>query len=260
MGKFVSLGLAAVFLMLVIIALLIPWRGWMHTVNNEKLYAASPLPLYQGVKLTQSILPRYPGLYRIDFLLHNQPVDTGELTLIVKTDCNGEDVLAESTVSESAIPAMSFYPFEFKPLNLPPGQELCLELSTHEVAQENNLAIGVSLGDANPDGEANYATPEPGIVAPANEMSTSAAYRLYLPIIQRSSSVTSYQGFDIGFRLFYTSPPIDTIDALLAHLAAQKPGLFGNRWFYLLLGGIYVFVLGMFLTIVWRSSSSGNHR
>ena len=155
---------------------------------------------------------------------------------------------------------MSFYPFEFEPLNLPPGQDLCLELSTNGVAHQNNLAIGVSLGDANPDGEANYATPEPDIVAPANEMSTSAAYRLYLPLIQRSSSATSFQGVDIGYRLFYSSPPIHTIDALMARLVAHKPGVFGTRWFYLLLGGVYVFILGMFLMIVWRSSSSGNHR
>jgi hypothetical protein len=260
MGKLISLGLAGVFLMLVVIALLVPWRRWMHTVNHEKLYAAPPLPLYQGVRLTQTLKVRYPGLYRVDIMLSNQPVDNGEIVLKIRTDCNAADVLVKSTIPEAAIPPKSFQPFEFEPLNLRPGQEFCLELSTNSVTRNSNLAVGASLGDANPDGEARYETPVPRVTTSDAGWPETAAYRLYLPIVQRSQTASVEPGFDIGHRLYYTISPIDAAEILLTYMSAFKPGIFGTRWFYPLLGGIYLVILGLFLTLVWRLPRSGDSR
>jgi hypothetical protein len=225
----------------------------MHTVTREKLYAAPPLPLYRGVRLTQTLKVRYPSLYRVDIFLTNQPVDSGEIVLRIRTDCDATDVLVQSTtIRESAIPPRSFQAFEFEPLDLPPGQELCLELSTNAVTRDSNLAVGASLGDATYDGEARYETPVPRVTASGVDRAKTAAYRLFLPIIKRSQIESVEQGFDIGYRLYYEVAPIDALDALLAQLIAHKPGVFGTRWFYLSFAVAYLVVLGLFLVLVWQ--------
>jgi hypothetical protein len=179
-------------------------------------------------------------------------VDAGQLILTVKTDCEGAEVLVKRTISESVIPVRSFQPFEFEPLDLPPDQGLCLELSSTASTRDNNLTVGTSLGDANPDGEASYTVPDRDIASSEVNTTETAAYRLYLPLIQRSPTAFPDRKFDIGYRLHYAAAPINAFDALLIQLGAHKPGIFGTRWLYVALCGAYLTLLGLFFLIIWR--------
>ncbi|MBN1995845.1 MAG: hypothetical protein JW953_24375 [Anaerolineae bacterium] len=217
--------------------------------NYSPLYSTQVYYLFGQARLTQEFKARYPGLDRVElYLTADGPVEgEGQVVFRLKDSCTaGEDLETITVPYASIVNGRRPYPFTFLPIDDSAGRSYCLILETLSLDYPTRLGVYASGVNVYPPGKARY---EPDPLKRAT--SFKANYFIWLPLIQKNGSLAQAD-FDIGFRLHYNGLALDTLQALLAHLSAHKPCLFGLPCFYILLLVIYLIALAVFWTLVFK--------
>jgi hypothetical protein len=229
---------------------------WFHSAAYENLYESNTVSLYNESSLTQTFQAKYPGLSRIEIFFRNPGSNLGRVKIHLKQTCQSPSSLVSFDVPESQISADQYYPLDFPPLDDSAGKEYCLVFETAGIATPNELLVHTSHSDIYAGGEAQFVVtegknqPNSVIVPVPVSTVTPGKYIIWLPIIQQSRS-SNAKNVDIAFQLYYDGPLSGTLSALLDQLTAYKTFLFGQRWFYPLIAGMYVLALVGLLVYVW---------
>ncbi|MCB0167667.1 MAG: hypothetical protein KDI79_25800 [Anaerolineae bacterium] len=235
---------------LLIILVLLGWASYQiffghishfKTIYYSPLYSTNIYSLAGNAQVTQEFEADYPGLYRIDLYFEPQAnSSSGEVVLHLKQQCKDPADIKTFVVNPSNIVSPWALPFVFSPLDDSAGQHYCLVLESQSTAQNASLGVYASEVDVYPGGDATYKS---NTVELPDSKTASLPYRTWLPLVQKAPAVDHRQ-FDIGFNLYYNGSTGAIIQTLLGRLAANKPGLFGQPMFYLLLllsyGGLLV--------------------
>lgn len=210
-----------------------------YGLGEGELYKNNVLWLASGTDIKQEFVPRYPGLHRITIFLTPWPQLDQDvaLRLQLKQDCSSQDSMRQliTTVSKESLGEGRFWPFEFEPVGDAVGQQICLVLTADASQKEWLVGVRVSAVDVYPDGKVYYVKPEEP--PPTVKSQSPAPFRLFLPSVSRTLTT---RNIDIGFELFYADQPLSIIQALLVHLAANKPYFWGSQFFYISLLILYM--------------------
>ncbi len=168
----------------------------------------------------QTFISRYPNLYAISvFMATYQRVNRSMLQFRLKEKPDSPEPLREISVNASQIEDNQYYRFEFVPLAASRNRHLYFELSAPTASEGDAVTAWASLRDFYTDGS--------------------------LIINGRVSDG------DLRFSLHHRVRGYELLAVFLERAASQKPGILGNRWFYLFLlctyGLVVLFVI--FLTI-----------
>jgi len=159
--------------------------------------------------LGQSFRAEYPGLYRVDLLLATWARTNTEEVLfhLRKGAIDGQDLVTIS-FDGSSVEDDSYRSFLFPPLDNSSGENYWVILFSPHSRPGDAITAWYSTGDIYPEGE-------------------------------RYEGGTPADG-DLAFRLYYRPRLWDLATTPLQRLPDRKPSLLGTRWFYALLGVLYL--------------------
>ncbi len=162
--------------------------------------------------LGQTFFAPYNGLYQIKVMLsdygrHN----TGPVYFRLKTGPQAAEALVERVIPSELIVGDYLYSLTFDPILDSAGKTYYFELEAPQATTDNAITAYVRL-------TANYAG--------------GTAYRAGQPI----------EG-DLVFNVYFHARGLGDVAVLLSQMTAQKPALWGNGYFYVGVGLIYLGLL-----------------
>jgi hypothetical protein len=255
------IGILPLFLALILLLRCSPaWQdgvriSWLETTRYKLLLYNGPIiELFQNKKIEQSFTANYPGLSQVDILFrkNNNPADKQKIVFRLKNGCASEADLVALSTEIGVTTDLAFHSFKFKPLDHSAGQSYCIVLQAREVTEENALQVQLSSGDLYPAGQLQVYDP----VEPKKDTSTIATamakansdliHKIYLPILIGKQEKTIYAN-DLGFQLHYQGLLMPTAQVFMTRLTANRSYLWGQSWFYSLLGSVYfILLIGLF--------------
>lgn len=219
-------------------------------------YTTKIYPLIGNAQIAQGFISKYPGLYKIDLFFKNQGNIEGDVIFYLKRNsCQTAENIEVISTKISDIVEKEPYPFTFSPIDDSMGHKFCVVVETQSSARQEQLGIYVSPVDVYMEGEGLYKENEFEPQKQEHNPIEQANYRIWLPIIQKS---TSQEVFDVGFRTHYNPLTSAMITSLLMQLSANKPNPLGSPIFYVFLLVIYVVVAVVFLGFVIKISAGPN--
>jgi len=195
--------------------------GWA-TAEDLTLIAGQPVAVLsseeiQGeVTVGQTFVAPYPGLTRIAVMM--QPFDrvnTHEVIFHLKSGREAEQDIVTIRFIPHNLKSKTWYDFSFPPIEDSAGVAYYFYLESPSSTPGNAIAVMGQEGDPYPEGVAYV----------------------------RGEAVPG----DMTFRTYYQASPGRRIDFLLTRFTANKPGVWGNRYFYA--GLIVVYLVGTFVLL-----------
>jgi len=231
--------------------------SWVETTRRKLLlYEGETVQLDQETRLEQSFTATYPGLSQIDILFKGNNASTGQkVEFYLKTSCAAAGELVHLPVQLPPNTNFTFSPFQFSPIDDSAGQTYCIVLQAPDVSPGQPIELQLSAGDLYPRGQLKIYRdrPDKGGNRSHSDIpdNVDQNYKIYLPIIYAQPFVNGQaRADDIGFRLHYKGLVGPTAHVFLSRLVANKPGIWGARWFYGGLVALYIiFLLGLFYVV-----------
>jgi hypothetical protein len=190
--------------------------------EGQTLYYAPPAEI-QEVKgdktIGQTFVAPLPGLHRVDVMLFSQGRrNTRDVTFHLRQGLNSPTDIVSITFNALAVKGREWYTFDFPPLPDSADKTYYFYFSSPKSTDGDAIAVGGIQVDLYPGGEAYFgSTP------------TKA---------------------DVAFRTYYSGVTLrQKAERLLGRLAENRPFLWGNRYFYVLLVIVYLAVV---TALVWR--------
>lgn len=169
----------------------------------------------------QSFIAPYPGLSRVEVLLHNYGrANRGVLTLRLKEAPNGPDLATDMVAAES-IGEETWAALEFTPRADSEGRAYYFQLD----AEETLPGEGVTA-----------------LVRPTARYADGTAYRDGHPV----------EG-DLVFRAYFSVDVFTRAAVLLTQLTEDRPGWWGNPLFYVAVGLSYVVLIVILARLSFRA-------
>lgn len=188
-------------------------------VNHIRLSPA--INLANGTQIGQVFRAPRPGLYRIDVLLYGYfRRNTQPVHFHLRKNDSQEDLVYIS-FSSSEVWGWHWKSFVFDPLPDSEGQTYHFFFESPTATPEDAITLGGVEGDLYPYGTA---------IINGQPARADVAFKTY------------YVGVTLG----------DKLTALAHQLTASKPSLWGDIRFYVLLGVIYILLVGRLFSEIYR--------
>ncbi len=162
----------------------------------------------------QTFTAEYPNLNLVEvrFATYARQ-NTGPVIFYLKTSPDAAEDLFTFTIDAADLEDNAYHTFEFAPIPDLAGRSFCFCLEAPEAEPGNSITVWGATEDAYPDGEA---------------------------VLQG----LEHRGVrDLTFRLGYDPPLRVRAGIFLDNLVANKPSLWGDKWFYILLAGACLVLL-----------------
>ena len=200
-------------------------------VQRRRDAPASPLRdsaaasfLFSSRIVGQTFVAEYPALSRVEVKLATYGRrNSGPLIFHLRTAPDATEDVVTLTLDAAEIED-KYYSFEFPPIRDSAGHAFYFYLEAPEAEPGSAIGVWGTTEDAYPDGGAVLQGVPPQGVR------------------------------DLTFRLRYSPPRWQTIGIVLGLLADHKPLVWGNPWFYVLLGVSYLLLLYAFFVQMARSA------
>lgn len=265
MSRRVAIALAFVGLIALAGWLLFGRLALFRTAEGQRHYLADSIKLKDGVKVGQSFVAHYPGLYRIDVLLTTfDRRQVSDLVFHLQADGPEGAELFTTSLDGAAIVDNAFQPFIFPPLDDSAGRSYFFYLESPGADQDEAAGVRLSNGDRNLEGglyitRAKKRSGDEKAAIPGTP-TADFANKVFLPLVTAAPEPEGWLPLqDVGFMVYYKGRPLEAISIFLGRLAAHKPSLWGEVWFYLLLFVLYLALLiwlaGVLRRIVRAQSS-----
>lgn len=178
----------------------------------------------------QTFAAEYPNLILVEVRFATYAREnTGPVIFYLKTSPDATEDLFTFTLDAADLEDNAYHTFEFPPIPDSAGRSFCFCLEAPEAETGNSITVWGATEDAYPDGEAVL------------EGLKDRGVR------------------DLTFRLGYDPPLRVRAGILLNNLTADKPSLWGDKWFYVLLAGAYLVLLyALFARAVGMAGSEEN--
>ncbi|MBU0703224.1 MAG: hypothetical protein KKC18_05090, partial [Chloroflexi bacterium] len=175
----------------------------------------------------QPFTAEYPSLSLVEVRFATYAREnTGPVIFHLRASPDAADDLFAATIEAADLEDNAYHTFEFPPLRDSAGRSFCFCLEAPEAEPGNAITVWGATEEAYPDGEAVL------------EGLKDRGVR------------------DLTFRLGYDPPLRVRAGILLNNLAANKPSLWGDRWFYILLAAAYLALLyTLFARVVGLAAS-----
>jgi len=197
-------------------------------IRTEQPYANKSVgELLASTEAGQTFTAEHSGLFLVEVRLATLAREnTGPVVFHLKTSPDAAGDLFTTTIEAADLEDNAYYAFEFPPLPDSAGRSFYFCLEAPEAEPGNAITVWGATEDAYPDGEA-----------------------VLVGLKERGVR-------DLTFRLGY-DPPLGTrAGILLDNLAANKPSLWGDKRFYILLAAAYLALLYALFTRAVRVDST----
>jgi len=196
--------------------------GWL-TAEHPAIYDLVPLlssPHQEGIgelvdtsRACQTFLAQHNNLSQIEVQLDDLGrTNESSITFSLRTEPNAPQDLVTLTVDAATVDSSIYHTFAFPPLPDSEGQRYAFCLEAPEAGLDQAITAIGTLEDVYPYGRAVFRDMW-GAEAGVQDLDFHVGYRLSL---------------------------WQTLSVLLDRLAANKPYLCGTRWFYVVLGILYL--------------------
>ncbi len=191
------------------------------TVREGQPYSTAAVgELSSSVTIGQTFVASYDGLSAVQVSLGSYGREnSGEVIFRLCTSEDSTENLVRVRFDAAEVEGNVYRDFEFNPIASSGGRSFCFFLEAPAAQSGNAIGVLGSREDLFPHGQAVVSGLEAGDVS------------------------------DLAFQLQYDPPLPGEIDAFLDRLAANKPSIFGDRWFYI---GLCVAYLGLLYPFVLR--------
>ena len=212
-------------------ALLVCMTGGRKTVGQlgaDQSQASQVVgELVASATIGQTFVAEYPGLSRVEVKLATYARrNSGPLIFHLRAAPNATEDVVTLTLDAAEIEDNAYHSFDFPPIRDSAGHTFYFYLETPEAEPDNAITAWGTTEDAYPDGKAVL------------------------------RDVPGHGVHDLTFRLEYNPTWWQTIEIVLGLLADHKPSVWGNPWFYVLLGVSYLLLLYAFFVQVAQSAFS----
>jgi hypothetical protein len=170
------------------------------------------LEIKGDLAIGQTFLAPVDGLQRIDVVLRTYGRrNTHDVTFYLKQSLDSPEVIYQETFNASEIRNNSWRTFEFPPIPDSAGRAFFFYFASRDSVKGDAITVGGALGDLYNGGNA-YLGPVPADA-------------------------------DMAFRTYYGLSPSEKLAILGERLVENKPSVWSDIRFYLLLAGLYVLIL-----------------
>jgi hypothetical protein len=259
--------LSGIVLSLVGLIALVSWLlfgrlALFHTTEHPLTYQAKPLRIAAGVKVGQSLVAHYPGLYRIDVLLTTfGRRRVSDLVFHLQADGPEGEELFSTAVDGATIVDNAFQSFIFPPLDDSAGRSYFFYLESPGADPDEAAGVRLSVGDRDSEGRLYITHPKK---RPGDEKAAPPAdfpNKVFLPFVAAAPEPEGWRPLqDMGFMVYYKGRPLETLAVFLDRLAANKPLFWGEVWFYLLLFVLYLVLLAWLARVLRRIVRAQNSK
>ncbi|HEY73810.1 MAG TPA: hypothetical protein G4N99_11120 [Thermoflexia bacterium] len=186
--------------------------------------------LVASAQVGQTFTAEHSGLFLVEVRFATLAREnTGPLVFRLKTSPDAAQDLFTTTIETADLEDNAYHAFEFPPLPDSAGSTFCFCLEAPEAEPGNGITVWGATEDEYPDGEA-----------------------VLVGLDDRGVR-------DLTFRLGYDPPLGEKASILLNRLAANKPSLWGDKRFYILLAVAYLALLyALFARAVGLTASEEN--
>jgi hypothetical protein len=182
--------------------------------------------LYGSTTMGQVFWAPHPNLYRIDLLITTYGREnTQEVIFHLRSDPQAETDLVRISIDASKLVDNAFHSFTFAPLSDSEGKTYYFFLESPNSLPGDAVSVRGQLRDIYPEGQAHLNG---------------------LPARGDLAFVTHYEP--------------DRLQPLLDRLTENKPSIFGDRRYYVLLTLLYLSVLASFLLQVSEAATAGKEK
>ena len=215
--------LVASFLLPALVVILILMAGREFGLSGQFARDMAPGELIRGTTVGQTFIADATGVYRVDVLLATYARrNSGPIIFHLRSSPADIRDWVTLRIDAARVRDNAFQSFEFKPLPNAKGEPLYFYLEAPEARPGNAITVWANSQD---------------------EYAAGQAVAL-LPLNQHMK--------DLAFRVYYQSDVRQKFRDVLNGMAADKPGLFGTRAWYLTLGLLHLallFCLGWLLGV-----------
>lgn len=170
------------------------------------------LEIKGDLAIGQTFLAPVDGLQRIDVVLRTYGRrNTHDVTFYLKQSLDSPDVIYQEPFNASEVRNNSWRTFEFPPIRDSEGRTYFFYFASPDSVQGDAITVGGGQGDYYNGGTA-YLGPVPADA-------------------------------DLAFRTYYGLSPNEKLSILGQRLIENKPSVWGNIRFYMLLAGSYILIL-----------------
>jgi hypothetical protein len=189
---------------------LLGYEGQLINFYHQPISDA--LEIKGDLAIGQTFLAPVDGLQRIDVVLRTYGRrNTHEVTFYLKQSLDSPEVIYQETFDASEIRNNSWRTFEFPPIPDSAGRTFFFYFASPDSVKGDAITVGGALGDLYNGGNA-YLGPVPADA-------------------------------DMAFRTYYGLSPGEKLAILGERLVENKPSVWSDIRFYLLLAGLYVLIL-----------------
>jgi hypothetical protein len=201
--------------------------GYEGQLVNQYNYSSPEILEIKGdVTVGQTFVAPVDGLQRIDVALRTYDrKNTQDVTFYLKPSLDSPDILYQETFNASEIWDNEWRTFEFPPISDSAGKTFFFYFASPDSVRGDAITVGGGPGDFYNDGSA-YLGPVPA------------------------------QG-DLAFRTYYGLSSNEKLSMLAQRLVEDKPSIWGDIRFYLLLVGLYVLILLRIFVELIKLAQSG---
>lgn len=211
------------FLLIAVVVILMLMASREFGLTGQFAWDMVAGELIRGTTVGQTFVADETGVYRIDVLLAAYSRgNSGPIIFHLKSSPAATSDWVTLRIDAAHVRDNAFQTFEFKPLPNAKGESLYFYFEAPEALPGNAITVWANSQD---------------------EYTTGQAVAL-LPLDQRVK--------DLAFRVYYQSDARQKFRDVLGRMAADRPGIFGTRAWYLTLGLLYLgqlFYLGWLLTV-----------
>jgi hypothetical protein len=170
------------------------------------------LEIKGDLAIGQTFLAPVDGLQRIDVVLRTYGRrNSHDVTFYLKQSLDSPDVIYQETFNSSEVRNNSWRTFEFPPIPDSEGRTYFFYFASPDSVQGDAITVGGGQGDYYNGGNA-YLGPVPADA-------------------------------DLTFRTYYGLSPNEKLSILGQRLIENKPSVWGDVHFYMLLAGLYILIL-----------------
>jgi hypothetical protein len=189
---------------------LLGYEGQLINFYHQPISDA--LEIKGDLAIGQTFLAPVDGLQRIDVVLRTYGRrNTHDVTFYLKQSLDSPEVIYQETFDASEIRNNSWRTFEFPPIPDSAGRTFFFYFASPDSVKGDAITVGGALGDLYNGGNA-YLGPVPADA-------------------------------DMAFRTYYGLSPSEKLAILGERLVENKPSVWSDIRFYLLLAGLYVLIL-----------------
>jgi hypothetical protein len=200
--------------------------GYEGQPNNQ--YFLSAPEITRDLAIGQTFEAPVDGLHRIDVVLRSyNRRNTHPVTFYLKPSIDSQEVIYQESFNASEVRNNQWRTFEFSPILDSAGKSYYFYLESPDSVEGNAITVGGAQGGDFYNDGATYLT---------------ADYLGEHPTIVLA---------DVAFRTYYGLSFKEKISILVQRMVENKPLVWGDIRFYMLLTGLYVVILvGVFIELV----------